>query len=133
MDEEKKAELEQRLTEVKKIYGTIYGYPYKKNGTESESTIIEIEGFKILKGNYNTTGIYYEWWAPDRYNLYNLEDYGITWGFTEEEIIGHTQKTIEEISKLSSLQKLELILKENAKENERDIAIDLLKQDLTNK
>ena len=38
-----------------------------------------------------------------------------------------------EISKLSSLQKLELILKENVKENEKDIAIDLLKQDLANK
>lgn len=109
LKEEELKNIENKLKESDKIYGTMYAEVY-----DGSNGLIEITNFKILKGNKNTTVIYYEWGADEgEYNLYQLSDYGITWGFSESEIRAEYSKTEAKIKGLSTLQKFLELIDEN--------------------
>lgn len=133
MTEAEIQEIQQRLLEATKIYGTMYGEAYP--GSVGQGRIIEITSYKILKGNHGKIAIYYEWgWPGPDYNLYQISDYGITWAFSEEEIKENRKKYLKKLNSMTTLSKFKEFINpdRNTRMDEdliRSIISDLSKKD----
>lgn len=77
--------------ETKGIYGYMYGRPWLDYGnyvSPDELLFIKKEELKPWRENGQTVGLCFVWgWPGPDYNVYLFKDYGITWGFTEEDVV----------------------------------------------
>lgn len=74
--------------------------------------IIEITKYSLLKGNKGPYdySIYYEWGEEFiDYNLYQLDDYLLTWSFNKDDLLGSREEFFTLLYTLSPLQKFRLM------------------------
>lgn len=74
--------------EGKPFYGYLYGYPVK-NPTRDDICELFKDDVELTENVLGEPGFYFVWGSPGpSYNLYRFCDYGKTWAFSVEELIG---------------------------------------------